>query len=288
MTGLPIAAAADELGLSADIFIGASSGAVAGSFYTQGFTVEEMIDWFRPLWRRHEGNGPLKGRYFMGLPTLKQLANPGWLGSGLLSIDRFEGFLRERLPVDNFRDLDRKLFVTACDVDGRGREVFGPGFRDDVPISSAVTASCCVPLLFRPHKIGDRYYFDGEIVRTLSIDLAVEAGADVVVVSNVYRPHITTTDRSLVHGGLPAMGRQALNIILSEKEKRGIDLINRLYPHISVLSVSPDLGRFSFTSRVNGRRLLTRGYREGLRVLAAAKKRGVFDTAPNVHTIGKA
>ena len=173
--------------------------------------------------------------------------------------------------------------MTACDVDGRGRVVFGRGYIEDVPISQAVAASSCAPLLFRPYRIGDRYYVDGELVRTLSLDVAVNAGADVVVVSNVYRPHVTKNDqRSLALQGPLAMGRQTLNTVLSEKEKRGIDLIHKLYPHVTVLNVSADLGKFSFTSRRSSRKLLLRGYREGLRVLAAAKRRGVFDVAASV------
>lgn len=281
--------AMEELGLRPDIFVGASAGAIAAAFLAQGSTSDEMIDWMRPPWRRQQPDRALKGRHFFGLPTRAQLSSAGWLTSGLLSIDRFERFLAKRLPTNDFRDLERPLMVTAADVDGRGRVVFGQGYRERVPISQAVAASCCVPLLFRPYKIGDRYYVDGEVVKTLSLDLAVEAGADVVIVSNVYRPHVTRPgERSLVHGGAPAMLNQTLNVLLSEKEKRGIDLIHRLYPHVTILNVSADLGRLSFVSRANTRQLLTRGYREALRVLAAAKQRGLFDQRPNVHLIGKA
>jgi NTE family protein len=286
---LGVLKAMQELGLEADIYVGASAGAIAGAFFSQGFTADEMVDWFRPTWRRQNPRDALKGRHFMGLPTRQQLLSPGYLTSGLLSIDRFERFLSRRLPTNDFRKLDKDLFVTAADVDGRGRVVFGKGYREDVPISQAVAASSCVPVLFRPYRIGDRYFVDGEVVRTLSMDLAVEAGADIVIVSNVYRPHVTRPGhRSLVHEGGPAVARQTLNIILSEKEKRGMDLLHRLYPHVTLLNVSADLGRFSFTSRKNARRLLTRGYREALRVLAAAKQRGVFEIASNVRAIGNA
>jgi NTE family protein len=281
--------AMEELGLTADIFVGASAGAIAGAFYSQGLSTDQMVDWFRPPWRRVEREGAMKGRYFLGAPNRRQWGSPGYLFSGLLSIDPFERFLRRRLPRNDFRALDKTLLVTAADVDGRGRVVFGQGYRQDVPISQAVAASSCVPVLFRPYRIGDRYYVDGEVVRTLSIDLAVEAGADVVIISNVYRPHISRhSSPSLVHRGGAAVARQMLNIILSEKEKRGIDLIHRLYPHVTVLNVSADLGRFSFTSRRHSRRVLTRGYREALRVLATAEQRGVFDVASNVRTIGEA
>ena len=285
---LGVLKAMEELGISADIYVGASAGAIAGAFFSQGFTADDMVDWFRPFWRREDPR-PMKGRLFLGLPNREQVSSAGYLTSGLLSIDRFERFLRERLPNNDFAALEKPLLVTAADVDGRGRVVFGPGYEEDVPISQAVAASCCVPILFRPYRIGDRYYVDGEVVRTLSIDLAVEAGADVVIISNVYRPHVTrATSRSLVHRGGPAVARQMLNIILSEKEKRGIDLIHRLYPHVTVLNVSADLGRFPFTTRWYARKLLTRGYREALRTLAAAKERGVFDVSSNVRTVGNA
>jgi NTE family protein len=286
---LGVLKAMEELGLAPDIFVGASTGAIAGAFFAQGFSADQMVDWLRPFWLRRDKEGALKGRMFLGLPSREQWTAPGWLTSGLFSIDRFEGFLRERLPVNDFRSLSRPLLVTATDVDGRGRVVFGKGHIEDVPISQAVAASSCVPVLFRPYKIGERYYMDGELVRTLSIDLAVEAGADVIVISNVYRPHVTKTgERSIVHGSMPAMIRQTANVVLSEKEKRGIDLIHRLYPHLTILNVSADLGQYSFLNRGNARQLLTRGYREALKVIAAAKQRGVFDVRTGIRALGKA
>jgi NTE family protein len=281
--------AMQALDIEADICVGASAGAIAGAFYAQGYTPSQMIDWFRPFWKRGLEGPPLKARYFLGMPNQEQRRSWGYLTSGLLSIDRFERFVAEQLPTDDFRDLEKHLLVTAADVDGRGRVVFGRGYRDEVPISKAVAASSCLPMLFRPHRIGDRFYMDGEVVRTLSIDLAVEAGADVVIVSNVYRPHVGRAGGpSLVHQGGLAVARQSVNIILNEKEKRGIDLIHTMYPRIQVLVVSPDLGRFPFTSRMHSGAMLRRGYRDALRILAKAKRRGVFEAAPNVRTVGEA
>lgn len=281
--------AMEELGLTADVFVGASTGAIAGAFAAQGVRTDEMIDWLRPAWRREQPESALKSRYLFGPPSRDQWASLGWLTSGVFSLDRFERFLAGRLPDNDFRKLSRPLLVTATDVDGRGRVVFGKGHIDEVPISQAVAASSAIPLLFRPYRIGDRYYVDGELVRTLSIDLAVEAGADVVIVSNVYRPHVTKPgEPSLVKGGAPSMFRQAANVMLSEKEKRGIDLIHRLYPHLTILNISPDLGHLSFLDLRNARQLLTRGYREAIRVLAGAKQRGVFEVRAGVRAVGKA
>lgn len=272
---LGVLKALEEFGIRPDIHVGTSSGALAAAFFAQGVGSEEMMDWLRPRWRRSTSRG-IKGRAFLGLPRGEELRSPSRLASGLLSIDRFEKHLKSELPMNDFRQLDTTLLVTATDIDGQGRTVFGRGHREDVSISQAVAASCCVPLLFRPYRIGDRYYLDGELVRTLSIDLAVSAGADIVVVSNVYRPHVDD-ETSVATSGPMAIGRQALNILLSEKEARGIELLAERYPRVTILNVSPDLGAFSFTSRRNARKLLLRGYREGLRVLVGAKRRGLLD-----------
>ena len=65
-------------------------------------------------------------------------------------------------------------------------------------------------------------------------------------------------------------------------------LLAEQFPRVSVLNVSPDLGSFSFTSRRNARKLLLRGYREGLRILAEGKNRGVFEMRPPERYAGKA
>ena len=286
---LGVLKALEEVGVRPDIYVGASTGAIVSAYHAQGFDADRMVDWLRPFWQRRDDAGALKGRYFLGAPSRDQWRSPGWLTSGLFSLDRLERHLRQTLPANDFRTLSRSLLVTATDVDGRGRVVFGRGYQEDVPISAAVAASSSVPVLFRPYKIGERYCVDGELVRTLSIDLAVEAGADVVVVSDVYRPYVTRPgEPSLVHGSMAAMVRQTANIVLSEKEKRGIDLIHRLYPQLTILSVSADLGRFSFLTRRDSRQLLVRGYREALKVLAAAKHRGVFDGPPRLRPAGSA
>ena len=282
---LGVLQAMEELGLEIDVFVGASAGAIVSSFYAMGIDSDEMLEWLRPS--RTKPSSTFHARYLWGLPSLSQFRHPGWLFSGLFSIDGFERFLRQHLPHNDFRQLDRPLFVTATDVDGRGRVVFGRGYTEDVPISEAVAASSCVPLLFRPFRIGDRYYVDGGLVRTLSLDLAVNAGADVIVVSNVYRPQVPQAS-SIAHQGPIAMARQSLNVVLSEKEKRGIDLIHRLYPQVTVLSISPDLGQYSFTSRRHVQNLLLRGYREAIQVLTAAKRRGVFDMTTTVGHVGSA
>jgi NTE family protein len=73
--------------------------------------------------------------------------------------------------------------------------------------------------------------------------------------------------------------------VLSEKERRGLDLYARTYPRVTFINISPDIGMFSYLNRLNARSLVLRGYREALRELAAAKDRGVFDPRPELKLV---
>jgi NTE family protein len=275
---LGVIRAIEELGLRPSIYVGASAGAIVAATYGQGMPLDALMDAYRLPWKRRTP-GPLlhEGRFF-GLPSAEELIDPGWLCSGLFSLHRFERFLANRLPRNDFREVPATLLVTACDIDGRGREVFGRGYREDVPVSQAVAASCCVPGIFRPYRIGNRYFIDGEVARTLSADLAVEAGAEVVIVSNIYRPMLTRADRpSVAQRGIARVLNQTLSIILSEKERRGIELYHRMYPGVTFIHVSPDIGHLSFLNRFAARQFVLRGYRAAMSELLSAKAQGVFD-----------
>jgi NTE family protein len=223
---------------------------------------------------------------FLGAPKLKDFLDPGYLLSGAFSLDRLEAYLNRLLPLNDFRKLHNRVLVTAADLDTGERVVFGPGYREDVPISKAVAASCAVPGLFRPYRIGNRYHLDGELVRTLSADLAVAAGANVVIISNVYRPEQRKEDeRPIAKRTAIGVMRQALNIVLSEKEKRGVELLQKQYPKVVFIDIAPDIGGYSYMNRFAARPLVLRGYRTALRALTEAKERGVFDNivSPGVN-----
>ncbi|MFT3770462.1 MAG: patatin-like phospholipase family protein [Minicystis sp.] len=281
LSHLGVLKACEELGIEPDIFVGANTGALVGALYGQDIPLDVLLDGFRLPWRRRHDGPRLRLRTFLGAPKLRDLLDPGYLASGLFSIDALERYLAKNLPINDFRQLPSRVFVTAVDVDNGRRVVFGPGYEDSVPISQAVAASCCVPGVFRPYRIGGRYFLDGEVVRTLSADLAVAAGANVVIISNIYRPEERPDHRrSIARRGAHAVMRQALNIVLSEKERRGVELLAKLYPHVTFLDIAPDVGSYGYFNRYAARPLVTRGYRTALRVLADAKERGVFGGPP--------
>jgi len=276
---LGVLKACEEVGIVPSIFVGASAGAIVAATYGQDIPLDVLLDAYRLPWRRRHHGPRLYLNTFLGAPKLRDLLDPGYLLSGAFSLDRLERYLERHLPLNDFKKLHNRVLITAADVDTGQRVVFGPNYRDDVPISKAIAASCAVPGLFRPYKIGDRYHLDGEIVRTLSADLAVGAGANVVIISNVYRPEQRqATSRTIARRTAAGVMRQALNIVLSEKEKRGVELLTRLYPKVVFIDIAPDIGAYSYLNRFAARPLILRGYRTALRALTEAKERGVFET----------
>ena len=284
LSHLGVLKACEELGIEPEIFVGASAGALVAATYGQDIPLDVMLDGYRLPWRRRHRGPRLHMNTFLGLPRLRDLLDPGYLVSGLFSLERLERYLASFLPINDFRQLSNRVFVTAVDVDNGHRVVFGPGYEETVPVSQAVAASCCVPGLFRPYRIGKRYFLDGEVVRTLSADLAVAAGASVVIISNIYRPEDRPTHRvPIARRGAAAVLRQSINILLTEKERRGVELLSKLYPHVTFLDIAPDIGHYGYLNRFAARPLVMRGYRTALSVLANAKERGVFG---NLSTSG--
>jgi predicted acylesterase/phospholipase RssA len=76
------------------------------------------------------------------------------------------------------------LWVVATDTMTGRRVVFG---RDDAPeadLSAAVAASCAVPGIYRPVRIGDRTYVDGGAWSPSNLDCVARADLDLVVCLN--------------------------------------------------------------------------------------------------------
>jgi NTE family protein len=250
LSHLGVLKACEELGIEPEIFVGASAGALVGATYGQDIPLDVILDGYRLPWRRRHRGPRLHVNTFLGAPRLGDLLHPGYLFSGVFSLDKLERYLAGYLPINDFRQLPNRVFVTAVDIDNGRRVVFGPGYEETVPVSQAVAASCCVPGLFRPYRIGGRYFLDGEVVRTLSADLAVSAGADVVIISNVYRPEDRPPHRTpIARRGAAAVMSQAVNILLTEKERRGVELLSKLYPSVTFLDIAPDIGHYGYLNR---------------------------------------
>lgn len=93
---------------------------------------------------------------------------------------------------NSFTGTPKPLLVAAVSLDRAERVVFGSGDLMDVPISQAIAASSAIPGFFEPYRIHGRDYVDGDVGYTGHADLAVDAGATVLVALNPAVPQRLT------------------------------------------------------------------------------------------------
>jgi NTE family protein len=170
--------------------------------------------------------------------------------SGLYSGEGIEDYVRRVLGddgyTDDFRTLERELFITATDLDTCERVVFGADGFDDVPISTAVRASTALPMVYEPVRIGDRELVDGGLISTTNLDLAVEAGARLVVIVNPLVPYVNEARREnpqyprVSDMGFPQIGYQAFKLMTYQRLHDIRQRWEDRYPGVDFVLIEPD------------------------------------------------
>ncbi|MBB5018979.1 putative acylesterase/phospholipase RssA [Chitinivorax tropicus] len=148
---------------------------------------------------------------------------------------------------NDFRQLEKCLYVIATDLD-TGRSVkFGARGHDHVPISTAVAASCALPGLYPPVEIDGNFYVDGALLRTLHASVSLDEGAEFVICLNPLVPYDarqypkigSVHHDKLTAGGLPLVLSQTFRAIIHSRMKVGMSKYRALYPHADVVLFEP-------------------------------------------------
>ena len=177
------------------------------------------------------------------------------LPTGLYSGEGIERYVHRILSdpdrTDDFRRLNTELYLAATDLDNCERVVFGSPGSDDVPISKAVSASSALPMIYKPVKIGNREYVDGGIVSTTNLDIAVEAGAKLIVVVNPLVPYTNELEaegptatgsrpRRVSDMGFPHIGYQAFKLLAHHRLHELARRWEERYPGVDIILIEPD------------------------------------------------
>jgi len=257
-----------------DVYVGTSAGSFVAALTANGVTPEEMMrvvnqqvptpfrdidlgSLLRPNvrgfarsaiklpWRiatlAREVGGQLGAVSAMDLVLGIAEALPGGLYSGA----GIEGYIRTILAdkprSDDFRDVAAELYLCATDLDTCERIVFGTEAWDDVPISSAVRASTALPMVYEPVRIRGRELIDGGIVSTTNIDVAVEAGAKLIVVINPLVPYVNhSRDRHISEMGFPQIGYQAFKMLAHQRLHELARSWEERYPGVDIILIEPE------------------------------------------------
>jgi predicted acylesterase/phospholipase RssA len=177
------------------------------------------------------------------------------LPSGAYSGEGIERYVRTILSApgrtDDFRLLENELYLAATDLDTCERIVFGAEDWDDVPISTAVSASGALPMLYKPVKVKDRELVDGGILSTTNLDIAVEAGAKFIVVVNPLVPYVNDFEKRIptITGsrarrvsdmGVPQIGYQAFKLLAYQRLHELARSWEARYPGVDIILIEPE------------------------------------------------
>lgn len=268
-----------------DIYVGTSAGAFVTSLAANGVTPEEMMrvlnrDLASPL--RDIDLGTLLQPNYRGflsssltlpfklagivrglvdniaevsavdLATALATILPNGLYTGR-GIERYvEEALSDPDRTNDFRLLERELYLVATDLDTTERVVLGEGEWASVPISEAVAASGALPGIYEPVEINGREYIDGGILSTTNVDVAIERGAKFVVVINPLVPYVNDFQKDIptVTGsrarrvsdmGIAAIANQTFRLLSHDRLHRAVEIWEERYPGVDIILIEPEL-----------------------------------------------
>jgi NTE family protein len=164
-----------EHSIQPDLVLGTSVGAINGAFFAAEPTPEGVTR-LSELWRNSNLSEVSGGALLRRVTTLARS------GTHLESLADARARLAAALPVGRVEDLPVRFQCVAASIERAAEHWFDSGELTDV-----VLASCAVPGVLPPVKIGDEHYIDGGIVNSIPVARAVMLGARSIYVLQVGR-----------------------------------------------------------------------------------------------------
>jgi NTE family protein len=170
-----------------DMIVGTSAGSFVGSLYAYGYNAYQLQ----------------KIALSIEKSDIVDLTIPD---NGFIKGDALEAYVNSMVRNTPIEKMRIPFYAIATGVPAGQEVVFGKGNT-----GVAVRASCSIPGVFRPTKIGDRMYVDGGVVSPVAVDAARRYGADVVIAVDISADLDTRQP-----GGTIDTILQAINIMYSK------------------------------------------------------------------------
>lgn len=146
-----------------NMIVGTSVGSAVGSLYAYGYDAFQLQRISFSV-----GKGDIVD-FILPLPT-----------NGFIWGEKLEEFINKTLNNTPMEKLKIPFYAVATDIQTGQEVVFGSGNT-----GQAVRASCSIPGIFRPVRIGDGMYVDGGVVSPIAVDAARRLGADIVIAVDI-------------------------------------------------------------------------------------------------------
>ncbi len=164
-----------ESSIEPDVILGTSVGAINGALFAADPTAE-AVRRLTQLWQDSMVFEVFAGTLLRRVRTLARS------GTHVRPLEEVRDRLADLLPVERVEDLQVRFQCVAASIERAAEHWFEDGLLTDV-----VMASCAVPGILPPVKIGDQHFIDGGIVNSIPVARAVALGAKTIYVLQVGR-----------------------------------------------------------------------------------------------------
>jgi NTE family protein len=151
-------------GITADMVVGSSVGALNGAFYASDPTVGG-VERLANIWRglKRDDVFPLTWRTMLGFL---------WRRDFLIAHDGIRKLIDDNIPYRNLEEARIPIHIVTTDIITGDSVVFSKG-----PAAEAIVASTAIPGAFSPVHYGDYYLADGAVSSNTPVRIAVQKGA---------------------------------------------------------------------------------------------------------------
>ncbi|WP_457626021.1 patatin-like phospholipase family protein [Persephonella sp.] len=149
-----------EFNIKPSILTGASAGSIIAVFYASGYQPEEM-------------------EKILLETNILSYIKPSFSFSSLFTLEKMADFFDKYINTKNLEELDTPVFVCTTNLNLGVPEYFSSG-----EIHRIVSASCALPFIFQPVKIGDYLYIDGGVMDNLPVEPLI-GEVDLIIGSEV-------------------------------------------------------------------------------------------------------
>jgi NTE family protein len=170
-----MASALLDAGVRPDVVCGTSVGAINGAALAADPTpagAKQLLEFWGALTNESAFDGSM----------LRRVAEVVRRRTSLHDNGELRRMLRAQLPVQTFEELVVPFECVAASIEKAREHWFHSG-----DLIEPVLASCALPGVFPPVRIGDEHFFDGGLVNSIPLDRAVQHGADTIWVLHVGR-----------------------------------------------------------------------------------------------------
>ncbi len=164
------------------IIVGTSAGSFVGSLYAYGYDTYQLQ----------------RLAFSIEKSDIVDLTVPD---NGFIKGEKLEEYVNRAVRNTPLESMRIPFYAVATDIQSGQEFVFGKGNT-----GMAVRASCSIPGIFRPVRIGERTYVDGGLVSPVAVDAARRLGADVVIAVDISADQGGAAPESTVETLLQSIG----------------------------------------------------------------------------------